>query len=276
MTATTPPQNEKPISRHPPFKQVEQTRPDYDSTKSWNVTKTVLPEWKQGLGATSSEWKNFKKIAIDPNSETRSPVDNYKLFISAITPRPIGFVSTESKQGKRNLAPFSYFNVMNSDPPIFVLGFSGGKDKPKDSLRNILETEELTINIISEWFIEAANYCAVNSPYGVNEWELSGLTPLESSAVKPPQVAESAFSVEAKLVDTHEWKLKRDPSKASGVMCIVEGVRIHVREDLINEERNTVDTAKLKPVARLGGITYGRVNDVFELPRPDYEKDVEK
>lgn len=260
-------------SRHPPFKQVELARPDFED-KPWHLVKTPAPEWKQGLGANSTEWSEHKKIAIDPNSETRSPVDNYKLFITAITPRPIGFISTEGKEGQRNLAPFSYFNVMSSDPPIFALGFSGGKEKPKDTLKNILETEELTINIISEWFIEAANICAVNSPYGVDEWKISGLTPLASTEVKPPHVAESAFSVEAKLVHSHEWKLRRNGA-ATGVLCVVEGVKIHVREDLLNEEQNVVDTGKLKPVARLGGITYGRVIEGFELSRPLYS-DLEK
>lgn len=259
-------------SRHPPFKSVELSRPEFDHAKTWKYTKTADPEWKQGQGANSNEWSKFKKIAIDPNDAARTPIDNYKLLISTVTPRPIGFVSTEGKLGERNLAPFSYFNVMNTEPPIFVLGFSGSKANPKDTLRNILETEELTINIISEWFIEAANFCAVNLPYEVNEWELSGLTPVPLEEVKPPHVAESSFSVEAKLVDTHEWKLRRDPQKATGVMCIVEGVRFHVREDLINEEQNVVDIAQLKPVSRLGGITYARVADGFEIPRPDYEE----
>lgn len=273
---TKPSVEQTTISGHLPVKLEDESRPDFNKEKSWTFTKTVNPKWKQGSGATLEEWCNYKKIEIDPLSSSRSPSDNYKLLISAIVPRPIAFVSTQGKNGKRNLAPFSYFNLMNSDPPIFALGIRGSKANPKDTLKNLIETEELTINIINEWFIEAANFCAVNAPYEVDEWLLSGLTPLNCSIVKPPQVAESAVSIEAKLVATHEWELRIHPGKATGVMCIVEGVKIHVREDLLNEEQNKVDLAGLRPVTRLGGITYARVSEGFEIPRPDYASDVTK
>lgn len=274
---TNPPINlELHVKRnpHPDFNKVEQERPSFNKDDTWKYTQSPDVNWKVGSGATSDEWKHHKKISIDPYGEGRSPVDNYKTLISAVVPRPIGFVSTVSKDGKRNLAPFSYFNVANHDPPIFTLGFSGGMGTPKDTCKNILETEELTINIISEWFVEAANFCSTNSPYGVDEWKLSGLTPLDSEVVKPPHVAESAFSVEAKLVHSHEWKSKSDPSRSTGVLCIVEGVNFHVREDVINSDRNNLDISKLKPVSRLGGITYGRTVDGYEKMRPDFDKEV--
>lgn len=257
--------------RHPPIAEAEKDRPDFDAAQSWGLTKRPDPQWVPGSGANDSNWKNHKKIAIDPYSEGRLVIDNYKTLISGIVPRPIGFVSTVDKDGKRNLAPFSFFNVVNPDPPVFTLGFSGPLDKPKDTCRNILETQELTINIISEWFVEAANYCSINSPADVDEWELSGLTPLESDLVRPPHVAESAFSVEAKLLHSHEWKSRADPGKSTGVLCIVEGVRFHVREDVLNEQKNQIDIAKLKPVSRLGGISYGRTTAGYEMPRPQYE-----
>lgn len=259
---------------HPDFHKVELERPPFQSDNVWKYTQSPNVKWQVGSGANSDEWKNHKKISIDPYGEGRSPVDNYKTLISAVVPRPIGFVSTIGKDGKRNLAPFSYFTVVNHDPPIFTLGFSGGTGHPKDTCRNILETEELTINIISEWFVEAANFCSTNAPYGVDEWKLCGLTPLDSEKVKPPHVAESAFSIEAKLVHSHEWKSKSDPSRATGVLCIVEGVNFHVREDVINSDRNNLDISKLKPVSRLGGITYGRTLDGYEKMRPDFEKEV--
>lgn len=259
---------------HPDFKKVEQERPQFDLLGEWKYTQSPNIGWKIGSGATSDEWKKHKKIAIDPYGEGRNPVDNYKTLISAVVPRPIGFVSTIGKDGVRNLAPFSYFTVVNHDPPIFTLGFSGGKGSPKDTCRNILDTGELTINIISEWFVEAANFCSTNSPPGIDEWKLSGLTPLESEKVKPQHVAESAFSVEAKLLHSHEWKSHVDPERATGVLCIVEGVNFHVREDVINSDKNNLDISKLKPVSRLGGITYARTIDGYEKLRPDYDKEV--
>ncbi|GEQ70195.1 hypothetical protein JCM33374_g3871 [Metschnikowia sp. JCM 33374] len=260
---------------HPDFGKVEAERPAFNSARNWEYTQIPDIKWTPGSGANSEEWKKHKKLSIDPYQEGRSPVDNYKTLISAIVPRPIGFVSTIAKDGKKNLSPFSYFTVVNHDPPIFTLGFSGGKGNPKDTCRNILETEELTINIISEWFVEAANYTSINSPLGVDEWKLSGLTPLASEKVKPPHVAESAFSIEAKLIHSHEWKSKSDPSRATGTLCIVEGVHFHAREDVINEDLNNLDVAKLKPVGRLGGITYSRTLEGFEKLRPDYQKEVE-
>lgn len=259
---------------HPDFNKVEQSRPPFDTEKAWTYTRIPDTEWTPGSGANDNDWKNHKKIAIDPYQEGRSPVDNYKTLISAIVPRPIGFVSTVSKDGTRNLAPFSYFTMVNHDPPIFTIGFSGGKGQPKDTCRNILETGEATVNIISEWFVEAANFCSTNAPHGVDEWKLSGLTPLESTKVKPQHVAESAFSVETKLIHSHEWKSKTDPERATGVLCILEGVNFHVREDVINSDLNNLDIGKLKPVSRLGGITYARTVDGYEKLRPDFDKEV--
>lgn len=268
-------ENQVKRNPHPDFSKVEAERPAFDAKNNWKYTQIPNVNWKPGQGANSTEWKQHKKIEIDPYGEGRSPVDNYKTLISAVVPRPIGFVSLISKDGQRNLAPFSYFTVVNHDPPVFTLGFSGGKGNPKDTCKNILETGELTINIISEWFVEAANFCSTNAPHGVDEWNLSGLTPLESAKVKPQHVAESAFSIEAKLIHSHEWTSKTDPSRATGVLCIVEGVNFHVREDVINEDLNNLDIAKLKPVLRLGGITYGRVVDGYEKLRPDFDKEIE-
>lgn len=259
---------------HPDFAKVENERPSFDKEAEWKYTQIPDKDWAPGSGANNNEWKKHKKVEVDPYGENRSPVDNYKTLISAVVPRPIGFVSTVDAEGRRNLAPFSYFTVVNHDPPIFTIGFSGGKGSPKDTCHNILNTGELTINIISEWFVEAANFCSTNAPLGVDEWKLSGLTPLESTKVKPQHVAESAFSVEAKLIHSHEWKSKVDPNRATGVLCIVEGVNFHIRDDVINEEFNNIDINKLKPVSRLGGITYGRTVAGYEKLRPDFEKEV--
>ncbi len=184
-------------------------------------------------------------------------------------------MSTVSPEGVRNLAPYSYFQVVNSDPPIFVIGSSKGRGVNKDTAENVLATKELTINIISEWFIEAANYACTNAPRDVDEWKLSGLTPLESVKVKPPHVAESAFSIEAKLISHHEWTSKVT-GKPSGTLLIVEAVNFHAREDVISKELNSLDLSKFKPVSRLGGSTYSRTTQAFDLGRPDFDVESEK
>jgi len=259
------------------FNSVESSRPPFDVSREFYYTKTASPQW--GLGSGANEVDPAAAAAphreIDPYGEGRAPGDNYKLLISGVIPRPIGFISTlntATSPPTANLAPFSYTNVVNHDPPIFCVGFSGGRGNPKDTCRNVLETGECVINIISEWFAEAANYTSVNAPAGVSEWELSGLTPAPSRIVRPARVKESAFAIEAKLVAHHEWT-SPGSGRATGVTCLFQGVNFWVREDVVNEQGNMIDPAKLKPVSRLGGISYGRTTEGFELPRPDWEKD---
>lgn len=268
---------EKTVKRnpHPDFKQVEDSRPEWSHSSQWHFTKTVEPNWTFGDGANDNSSKSKKHIVIDPYEPGRPAIFNYKLLISAIVPRPIGFCSTVSREGKKNLAPFSYFNVINHDPPLFIFGFSGGFDRAKDTLRNLIETDECCVNIISEHFIEAANACSINAPHGISEWDVTGLTPKQCDVVKAPRVREAVFSVEAKLHSTEEFESKRTPGKKTGVLAIVEGVRFWVREDAINEEKNLVDPAVLRPMSRLGGITYGRVVEGIELLRPDWAKENE-
>jgi flavin reductase (DIM6/NTAB) family NADH-FMN oxidoreductase RutF len=133
--------------------------------------------------------------------------------------------------------------MVNHDPPMFVVGFSGGGDRTKDSLKNLMETGECVINMISEHFVEAANATSINAPYGTSEWALSGLTPAECTTVKASRVKEAIFAVEGKLESTKEFKSKATAGKTSGVMAVIEGTRFWVREDALNAEKNQVDPA---------------------------------
>ncbi|KAI9172576.1 hypothetical protein HJFPF1_02082 [Paramyrothecium foliicola] len=263
---------------HGDFKTVEAARPDWDASSQFRHTKTVAPDWKFGDGANRLDpaAADKKHVVIDPYEEGRAVGFNYKLLISAITPRPIAFISTRSADGKTtNLAPFSYFNLVNHDPPLFVVGFSSPSGASKDTLRNVLDTKECVINIISEHFIEAANSTSVNAPYGASEWEVSGLTPDYScETVKCARVKEAVFSIEAKLDSFKEYKSRADPSRKSNTVVTFEGTRFWVREDGLNKDKNQVDPAVLNPMSRLGGITYGRVKEAIEIPRPDFTKDV--
>jgi flavin reductase (DIM6/NTAB) family NADH-FMN oxidoreductase RutF len=260
---------------HPDFDKVQSSRPDSDPNRTFAFTKTLHPDWTYGSG--SSNPSSASHISIDPYAPNRKPVQNYKLLISGIIPRPIGFLSTASLDASStNLAPFSYTQVVNHDPPIFIVGFSGGLDNAKDSLRNLLDTKECVINIISEDFIEAANATAIDLPYGLSEWGVSGLTPADTDVVKPKRVKESVFSVEGKLLSTQEFSSRSNPSKKTGVIAIIEGVRFWVREDALDETQSLIDPAVLRPVGRLGGISYARVVDGFEIVRPVLKQEVEK
>lgn len=232
---------------HPDFKKVEGSRPSWETDQNWHYTKTANPDWSfgQGRNALPDAGADRPHVAIDPHAEGRPAPFNYKLLISAITPRPIAFVSTRSADGTvTNLAPFSYFNVLTHDPPIFIIGFSSPVAGAKDTLKNLLETKECVINIISETFIEAANATSIDAPFGANEWRVSGLTPEYScETVKCPRVKEAVFSIEAKLDSVREWNSRAKPGQKSGTTVFVEGTRFWVREDAINDEKNIVDPA---------------------------------
>ncbi|MCJ1392325.1 hypothetical protein MMC18_005192 [Xylographa bjoerkii] len=267
--------SEKTIQRnpHPDFGKVQASRPDWPEDPTRTFTKTKAPNWKPGHGGNDGG-ESLKKqhVEIDPYAEGRPAAFNYKLMISAIIPRFVGFISTRSKDGiSTNLAPFSYTTVVNHDPPIFVVGYAGGYENAKDSLKNLIDTNECVINVISEHFVEAANCTSINAPYGVSEWALSGLHPAPCTTVQASRVKEAIFSVEGKLMETKEFESRATPGKKTGVLAIIEGTRFWAREDAINEDRNAIDPAVLRPISRLGGITYGRTTGLFEIPRPDFE-----
>lgn len=271
---------EKTVKRNPhgDFKSIESSRPAYDKSSPFHFTQTPSPNWKPGDGSNDNgQCLEKKHIAIDPHAEGRPSVDNYKLLISSIVPRPIGFISTRSADGSStNIAPFSYTQVINHDPPLFIVGFAGGVAQAKDTLRNLMDTKECTINIVSEHYIEAANATSINAPYGISEWVLSGLTPATCNRVKPSRVKEAIFSVEGILVETKEFDSRAVPGKKSGVLAIIEGVQFWAREDAINEEKNLIDLGVLKPISRFGGISYGRTTQAFEIPRPDFKEVVDE
>ncbi|KAK9236770.1 hypothetical protein V1525DRAFT_405895 [Lipomyces kononenkoae] len=249
------------------YQAAQHPRPPFDETKEWTVSKTLKPDWKPGDGASSTDWQTKAKIQIDPLEPGRPSFDNYKLLISAVVPRPIGFLSTISQDGTRkNLAPFSYFELVAHDPPTFIVSISGGL---KDTLNNLVETNECVLNVVSDWFIDAVNYTAITSPPNVSEWDLTGLHPHPATKVRPELVAESAFNIEAKVVDVLDVKSPRSGAMTAKIF-VLEGIHFHAREDVINQDKSALDMAKLKPVGRLGGITYCRVLDGFEIPRYDY------
>jgi flavin reductase (DIM6/NTAB) family NADH-FMN oxidoreductase RutF len=199
-------------------------------------------------------------------------MQNYKLMISSTVPRPIALVSTISKDGNmENLAPFSYFNNVCNDPPRYSIPFHG--ELPTDSLRNLLETKECCISIVSDWFLEAMNMSSVNTPPDISEWPLSGLHVSKSDVVRPGFVTESAFSMECRfhnilpVFSKNEVDAKGE-KKRTATHILVEAVMFHVREDTIDDKMETIDIKVLRPVWRGGGITYGSCFEGWKTPRP--------
>lgn len=192
------------------------------------------------------------------------PANVYKLLIGAIVPRPIAFVSTLSLAGIRNLAPFSFFTAASANPPIicFAPMVRGSDGMQKDTLNNIRETGEFVVNIVSEDFAEKMNRCSAEFPPEIDEWDQSGLTPLASECVKPARVAESRVHMECKLVDI--VSVSRQP--LGGSLVLGEVLRFHVADALFNDYR--IDPDGLQAIGRMGGPTYSRTRDRFDLQRP--------
>ncbi|EFX03204.1 flavoprotein oxygenase [Grosmannia clavigera kw1407] len=244
---------EAAIKRNPhgDFGAVEAGRPDWDAAAAPHFSKAPAPGWQWGQGGNDGGASLAKAHGQRRSARTRTtgPADG----------------------SAANLAPFSYTNVVNHDPPIFTIGIVGGLANAKDSLANLAATGECVLNIVSEHFIEAANATSVNAPYGVSEWALTGLHKAPTTHVKPARIQEAIVAIECKVVELKEFESRANPGKKSGTLIILEGVNFWVREDAINEEQNLIDPDVLRPVGRLGGITYSRNNEVYEMLRPTFD-----
>lgn len=201
-------------------------------------------------------------MTIDPRNTDY--LDVYKLLIGSIVPRPIAFVSTLSRDGVRNLAPFSFFTGVSANPPVvaFCPTKRPGPNPYKDTLSNIYFTREFVVNIVSEEFAEKMNVTSAEFPPEVDEFEASGLTPIDSELVKPPRVRESHVHMECKLylaIDISELP-------GGGTLVLGEVLRFHIDDAYIHNYK--IDPAKLRAIGRMGGAAYTRTTDRFDMIRP--------
>jgi flavin reductase (DIM6/NTAB) family NADH-FMN oxidoreductase RutF len=253
--------------------------PDFDHPREpIEVTKSPDPSWKYGQGVRIDRAEtNQMHKEINPYAPNRTKADNYNLLISGIAPRPIGFISTISADGNtKNLAPFSYFQVVDHDPPIFVVGIGPRPGQGKDTLHNLKETRECVINTVSENMIESVNATSLDAPYGVSEWNLSGLHEAQSTTVKPSRVRESVFSIEGEVIDIKEFTEFAKPGMAPNSVVFIKATRFWVREDAANEDYSHIDLDKLRPLAQLGGMAYGRITSTFDVPRKTWREESSK
>ncbi|KAF8882296.1 hypothetical protein BD779DRAFT_1444937 [Infundibulicybe gibba] len=247
---------------------------------STNFIRTNPPDvdWKYGQGVSSTsegrEWLEGEGAGwkiVDPATENPSYL--YQLLISGIVPRPIAFISSISPSGTANLAPFSWFNQVSANPPVISVSCSNGRNNLKDSTSNIKATGGFTVNIISEPWVTQANVCSVNAPHDVSEWPISGLTKEPSIYVKAPRVKESAFSMECEVFQMIDI-IHPDTGRATTTLILGLIKYIHIRKDVL-AENGTVDPARLKPISRLGDITYAGLGTGFRLARPSWENEEE-
>ena len=202
-------------------------------------------------------------MTIDPGST--APENIYKLMIGCIVPRPIAFVSTVSGEGARNLAPFSFFTGISAKPPIvcFCPTFLPDGAK-KDTLRNVEQTGEFVVNVVSEAIAAQMNACSADFPAEIDEFDVSGLTAIPSDVVKPPRVAESPVNMECRLIQV----VNLSTGSLGGNLVIGEVVRFHVADELLSNFR--IDPDKLNAIGRMGGPSYTRTRDRFNMERPKW------
>ncbi|MFT5502669.1 MAG: flavin reductase (DIM6/NTAB) family NADH-FMN oxidoreductase RutF [Gammaproteobacteria bacterium] len=187
-------------------------------------------------------------------------------FKSCVTPRPIAWVSTMGADGQCNLAPYSFFNALSSDPPTVIIGFNGYHEHggDKDTLRNIKETGEFVVNIVPLELKDAMNTSTTNYPHDVNEIVEAKLTTEPSELVKPPRIAEAPIHLECTLHELIKLPCTLENSSNTAVLGLVAGV--HIRDDILNE--GLIDLSRVKPLARLGYMQYTAVDEIFSMRRP--------
>jgi flavin reductase (DIM6/NTAB) family NADH-FMN oxidoreductase RutF len=194
----------------------------------------------------------------------------YNILISSVVPRPIAWVSTVGAAGQPNLAPFSFFNAVCADPPLlaFAPGLRRPKQadanhgEPKDTLRNIRETKEFVVNVVTHELAEAMNLTSGEYDASVNEFELAKLTPHPSKIVRPPRVAESPVNFECKLHQILDFS--QAPTSSS--LVIGKIVSIHIDDAHLKEGK--LDRDSLDLIGRMGGMQYTRTTQRFEMARP--------
>ena len=189
-------------------------------------------------------------------------IDPYK---SLIFPRPIGWISSISKKGIANLAPFSYFNALADDPPQ-VMFAAAAPVKPlnkKDTLSNILVTKEFVVNFATTTTRKQMNLSSVEAPQDVDEFLLTKLKKRKSKLVRAPSVADSPVNLECKLLKT--LKLKSNTKKHT-TMIIGEVIGIYIKDTFIQKGR--VNSVAMRYVARMGYSEYTTVSSRFRMKRP--------
>ena len=200
-------------------------------------------------------------MTVDPAD--LAPKDFYQHLVRAVVPRPIGWVSTVSADGRANLAPYSFFNAVCANPPTVMFSSTADRDgNAKDSLRNVREVGEFVCNIVSFGVAERMNKTSASLPRGESEFAFAGLTPVASTIVRPPRVAEALVQLECAV--SHVVPLGEGPMSAHVVFGRI--VRMHADDAVLSGGQ--IDPAKLDAIGRMGGDSYCRTRERFEMDRP--------
>ena len=183
-----------------------------------------------------------------------------------VSPRPIGWIASKGADGSLNLAPYSFFNAISEDPAMVMFSVqSDHASHRKDSLRNIDETGEFVVNIVSEAQFDAMNISSGTYPYGENEFELAGLKPEASQTITVPRASGVPAALECRHYQTLD--LPRNDEGGGYVLVIGTVTGIYINDDVV--EDGLVKYDAFVPISRLGYRDYGRVTDIFQASRPN-------
>ena len=194
------------------------------------------------------------------------PIEQYKLLSSTVVPRPIALVTTISDEFGDNAAPYSFFNCMGEDPPVMVLGLETKRHNQalKDTTVNIRDNGQFVIHLVDEAMAQAMNICAIDFPSNISEVEEAGLTLTPSRVVRPKRIVEAPVAFECEKIAL----LQIGPTRN---IAIGKVVRMHVRDGLLDPVTYYINPELYRPIGRLFGKLYSRLNDRFEMEVPSYE-----
>ena len=201
-------------------------------------------------------------LSIHPND--LSERENYKFLIGSIVPRPIAFITSVNEDGVVNGAPFSFFNVVSSNPPMISVSVQRKKGQMKDTARNITANGEFVVHVVSEEFVHSINQTAANLPSHESEIELANLTLVSSDVVKIPGVQEAKVRFECTL--EQKVTLGGDEHGPGCDLLIGRVQKYHIEETLYKEGR--IDLKQLRAMSRLAGNDYATVGNITTIERP--------
>lgn len=201
-------------------------------------------------------------LKLNPNGNTER--ENYKLLIGTIIPRPIAFVTTKSKEGIVNGAPFSYFNIVCSNPPMVSVSIQRTGGKLKDTARNIYDNQEFVVHIVDAENVGKINETAATLPPTESELDLVNLTQVPSDVISVPGINEAKVRFECKLVQAIPLEGRREASGCD--LFVGEVVLFHIDESIYNNGR--INAGELNAVSRLAGSDYATIGEIFSMERP--------
>jgi flavin reductase (DIM6/NTAB) family NADH-FMN oxidoreductase RutF len=193
------------------------------------------------------------------NFEHITAYEQYKILAGSVVPRPIALITSISKEGEVNAAPFSFFNALAADPPLVGFGIQRKPDgEPKDTYRNIIESQEFTVNIVSDDWVELMNICGIPFEETVDEASMAGLSVQTGTLIKTPRIDKAMIALECVL-------FSEQSTGERGDLILGKVIMAHVGEHLVNTDNFHIDQVGLDAVGRMGGQGYARTRDYFDL-----------